>query len=272
MDLKRIYPILVLSLFLFACSSDPQPQVTVLPTQANATPQPTAVKATTESTSLPESPTPSPSLEFSEESESDDQASAEQPPQVDTSLSADYGVIASFHWLGMTTPTDITYNYEGWFKLLPDGSLQMVDENKGYAKGEAGINLDGECIEAVPVDIEYDFTIIGKQLDVPIEDTNPEILMKYPDLVTGDAFKVFEIQFASPEVKKIEIQPFTNCWPDADQEFINNLGTYWIDVIPFIPPEYRTVPADEGYSCPGVLSFNEEGLGSLEVCYNIFKP
>jgi len=132
--------------------------------------------------------------------------------------------------------------------------------------------VEGECIEAVPVDIQYDFSIEGKHMEVPMSDVNPEVMMMYPDLVSGDNFKVFEIQFANPEVTKIDIPPFANCWPDADQEFVNSLGTYWINVIPFISPEFRTVPAGEGYTCPGVLSFNEEGLGSLEACYNIFLP
>jgi len=275
MDPKRIIPIFVLALFLYACAGNPQPQATQAPTLAAASPKPTAVQPTVEATNEPElqvtAPTSTPTAGTSEQAGTDDSSSGEQPPQADLAL-PDYGVIATFHWLGLTTPTDITYNYEGWFNLLPDGTIQMVDETKGYAVGDAGMNVNGECIEAVPVDIQYDFTINGKHMDVPMSDVNPEVMMKYPDLVSGDNFKVFEIQFANPEITKIDIPPFANCWPDADQEFVNSLGTYWINVIPFISPEFRTVPADVGYTCPGVLSFNEEGLGSLEACYNIFLP
>lgn len=275
MDIKRFLPAIVLIFFLISCSGSSQQQATQVPTLEADSPLPTAVQPTPEATDEPEpqvaAPTHTPTAGAAEQAEAGDAPSAEQPPQADLAL-PEYGVIATFHWLGLTTPTDITYNYEGWFNLLPDGTLQMVDETKGYAVGDAGMNLDGECIEAVPVDIQYDFTIEGKHMDVPISDVNPEVMMMYPDLVSGDNFKVFEIQFANPEVKKIDIPPFANCWPDADQEFVNSLGTYWINVIPFISPEFRTVPAGEGYTCPGVLSFHEEGLGSLEACYNIFRP
>ena len=275
MDIKRFLPAIVLIFFLISCSSSSQQQATQAPTLAADSPQPTAVQPTAEESDEPEpqvtAPTPTPTAGAAQQAGADDSSSGEQPPQANLTL-PEYGVIATFHWLGLTTPTDITYNYEGWFNVLPDYSLQMVDETRGYAVGDAGMNLDGECIEAVPVDIQYDFTIAGKHLDVPISDVNPEVMMMYPDLVSGDSFKVFDIQFANPEVTKIDIPPFANCWPDADQEFVNSLGTYWINVIPFISPEFRTVPADEGYTCPGVLSFNEEGLGSLEACYNIFLP
>ena len=275
MDIKRFLPAIVLIFFLISCSGNSQQQATQAPTLAADSPQPTAVQPTPEATDEPEpqvaAPTQTPTAGAAQQAGADDSSSGEQPPQADLAL-PDYGVIATFHWLGLTTPTDITYNYEGWFNVLPDGTLQMVDETKGYAVGDAGMNLDGECIEAVPVDIQYDFTIEGKHMDVPISDVNPEVMMMYPDLVSGDSFKVFDIQFANPEVTRIDIPPFANCWPDADQDFVNSLGTYWINVIPFISPEFRTVPADEGYTCPGVLSFNEEGLGSLEACYNIFRP
>ena len=275
MACKKILPAFALLLFLFACSSNPQPEPTQVPTLPADSPQPTAIKPTPEATSIPESeiasPTPTPTIETSEDAQADDQKSAKQPPQSDLGL-PEYGLIATFHWLGLTTPTDITYNYEGWFNVLPDGSLQMVDETRGYADGDAGMNYNGECIEAVPVDIQYDFTISGRRTHVPMSDVDAGVLMKYPDLVAGDDFGMFELKFESPEITKVVIPPFVNCMPDADQEFINSLGTYWINVIPFIPPEYRMVPADEGYSCPGVLSFNDEGLGSLEPCYNIFQP
>jgi hypothetical protein len=275
MDLKRIVPIIALAFALYACAGNPQSQTTQVPTQVADSPQATKVEPTAEATKEPEpqiaAPTPTPTAGLAEQAGADDSTSAEQPPQADLAL-PEYGVIATFHWLGLTTPTDITYNYEGWFNLLPDGTLQMVDETKGYAVGDAGMNLDGDCIEAVPVDIQYDFTIQGTHMEVPMSDVNPEVMMMYPDLVSGDNFKVFEIQFTNPKVTKIDIPPFANCWPDADQEFVNSLGTYWINVIPFISPEFRTVPADEGYTCPGVLSFNDEGLGSLEACYNIFLP
>jgi hypothetical protein len=275
MAYKKILPACGLLIFLFACSSNPQTEPTQVPTLAPASPKPTAIQPTSDPNSIPEpeiiSPTPTPTVELSGDGEEGDSTSSEQPPQVDLGL-PEYGVIATFHWLGLNTPTDITYNYEGWFNVLPDGSLQTVDETKGYASGDAGMNMNNECIEAVPADIQYDFTISGRRTDVPLSDVDAGVLMKYPDLVAGDDFGMFEFIFESPEITKIDIPPFVNCMPDADQEFINSLGTYWINLIPVIPPEYRTVPADEGYSCPGILSFNDEGLGSLEPCYNIFRP
>lgn len=273
MAYKKLFPTFMLIFFLFACSKNPQPESTQLPTLPAVSPQPTATQLSVENTGVPEPEiaSPTPTLEILADAQEDDQEPGQDIPQTDLGL-PEYGVIATFHWLGLTTPTDITYNYEGWFNVRPDGSLQMVDETKGYATGDAGMNINGECIEAVPIDIQYDFTISGKRTNVSMSDVDAEILMKYPDLVAGDNFQMFELKFESPEITKIDIPPFANCMPDADQEFINSLGTFWITTIPVIPPEYRIAPADQGYSCPGVLSFNDEGLGSLEACYNIFQP
>jgi hypothetical protein len=268
-----ILPIILPLLFLFACSIQPEPESTQPPNQLVAPPAPSATpipaEKTVESGRAVASPSPTATLENKAGDPLGDQVSTDQPLQ-EGNLPEEYGVIASFHWLGLTTPTDITYNYEGWFSLQPDSSLQMVAEPNGYATGEAGVNFDNQCIEAVPVDIKYDFTITGKRLLVPITEVNPEVMMMHPDLVTGEDFQMFDLKFDSPEITSIDIPAFENCMPDADQEFLNNLGTYWISVIPLLSLEYRLVPAAEGESCPGVLSFNEEGLGSLEICYNIF--
>ncbi|UCD99605.1 MAG: hypothetical protein JSV42_02425 [Chloroflexota bacterium] len=266
--------IIVLLLFLISCSSPPatdsnQPPSEQPPTIQASQPEPTAAATPEPTLSIaPQDPTSTPSDNAGSEADSSIQ---DQPAQADTNI-AEYGVIATFHWLGLTTPTDITYNYEGWFNVLQNDSLQMVDEPKGYAQGDAGLNLDNECIESVPVEIRYNFTISGERLAIPLSDVQPEILMQYPDLVSGEQFQMFDLKFEAPDITRIDIPPFVNCMPDADQEFINSLGTYWINVIPFLSPEYRLVPAAEGDLCPGVLSFNEEGLGSLEVCYNIFLP
>ncbi|HUV26090.1 MAG TPA: hypothetical protein VMW34_01875 [Anaerolineales bacterium] len=275
MEYKKILPTFVLFLFLFACSNNPEADPTNETTPLVATPEPLPTKIPAEITREPDlgvaAPTSTSTLEDVSEAQADSQTPGQQAPLADLGL-PEYGVIATFHWLGLTTPTDITYNYEGWFNVRPDGSLQMVDKTKGYATGNAGMNFNGECIEAVPVDIQYDFTISGKRTDVSMSDVDAEVLMKYPDLVAGDDFQMFDLKFESPEITKIDIPPFVNCMPDADQEFLNSLGTFWITTIPFIPPEYLMAPADQGYSCPGVLSYNEEGLGSLEICYNIFLP
>lgn len=272
---KIILLIILPLLFLFACSNPPQPGSTQPPNQLVAPPEPSATpmpeEVTVESVIAVASPSPTTTLEIKADDPPEDQASTDQPHQ-ENELPEEFGVIATFHWLGLTTPTDITYNYEGWFSVEPDGSLQMVADPNGYATGEAGVNFDDECIEAVPVDIQYDFTITGKRLQVPITEVSPEVLMIHPDLVSGEDFQMFDLKFESPEVTKIKIPPFANCMPDADQEFLNNLGTYWINVIPLLSLEYRLVPAAEGEFCPGVLSFDEEGLGSLEICYNIFPP
>jgi len=269
--MKRWFGV-VLLLVLISCTASPEPAETNPPPTLAPTNQPTPSAAPTLVPTIAiAASTPTPPLENATDSQAGDAASGEQLPQVDSSL-PEFGVVATFRWLGLTTPTDITYNYEGWFNVFPNDSLQMVAEPKGYATGEAGVNFDDECIEAVPVDIQYDFTITGKRLQVPITEINPEVLMKHPDLVSGDNFQMFDLKFESPEITKIDIPPFANCMPDADQEFVNNLGTYWINVIPLLSLEYRLVPAAEGEFCPGILSFNEEGLGSLEICYNIFLP
>ena len=275
MKYNKILPMILPLLFLFACTNHPQPEPTQLPNQLAAPPEPNATPVTAvntvESGSTAASPSPTATLVNNTDDSPGDQVSTDQPLQEDIPAE-EFGVIATFHWLGLTTPTDITYNYEGWFNVQPDDRLQMVAEPNGYAAGDLGVNFDDECVEAVPVDILYNFTITGKRLQVPIAEVNPEVLIMHPDLVSGEDFQMFDLKFESPEITSTDIPPFMNCMPDAHQEFLTNLGTYWINVIPLLSLEDRLVPAAEGEFCPGVLSFNEEGLGSLEICYNIFLP
>jgi len=181
----------------------------------------------------------------------------------------EWHLVASYQYIGNTTPTDILYSWEAWFTVAPDGTLKALDQI-GWAEGMAGLNYNDECVEAQPVTIDWNYDFSGRVTEMAqseVEELHGEV---GEEIVKNGQVEMFEFAFGNLDVFEYNITPFA-CAPDLDEAFLRSLGTYWITTIPVMPPDFRTVPAEAGIFCQPVLSFEEEGLGSLFPCYLLEK-
>jgi hypothetical protein len=189
----------------------------------------------------------------------------EQPVLANAANSEEWHLVASYQYIGSSTPTDMHYTWEAWFTVEPDGSLTSLDQ-VGWGEGQAGLNYNDECIEAQPVKLDWNYSFSGKVTNMDqavVEEIHGQV---GEGIVEDGKVEMFEFTFANPDVFEYEITPFA-CAPDLDEAFLKSLGTYWVTTVPVMPPEFRTVPADAGMFCLPVLSFEEEGLGTLVPCY-----
>jgi len=192
-----------------------------------------------------------------------------ESPQANVELAEEWHLVASYQYVGNTTPTDVLYTWEAWFTVAPDGTLKALDQI-GWAEGMAGLNYNDECIEAQPVTIDWNYAFSGRvtaMAQTDVEEIHGEVS---EELVKDGQVEMFEFSFKNPDVFEYNLSPFA-CAPDLDEAFLRSLGTYWITTVPMMPPDFRTVPAEAGMFCQPVLSFEEDGLGTLVPCYLLEK-
>lgn len=254
MDFKRWFIFLVL--FLAACSGPAQETGNLPDAGQPAEPVEQAVVAT-------EAP------EIVQPTATQNQEAAETPVEAKGQNSEEWHLVASYQYVGNTTPTDILYTWEAWFSVAPDGTLVALDQ-VGWAEGQAGLNYNGECIEAQPVTLDWNYDFSGKVTAMEV-DRVEEIFGQVDGQINQDGnVEMFEFTFANPDVFEYNLSPFA-CAPDLDETFLRSLGTYWVTTVPVMSPDFRTVPAQEGMFCQPVLSFEEDGLGTLVPCYLLEK-
>ena len=230
--------LLLLLLFLTACSTN-----SVSP--ASATTHPAA--------SSPETP-----------------VTSTAPAQGDKAYLEGYYLQAEFHWVDTKTRTDINYGYQAAFLVFDDGQLKAPGDQPGLGDGVAGIRVD-DCVEVQPVNIEFSYEFQGRKTDASIDDVDTLILMSDPDLVDDGQITVFDLSFANPIISNFELEPFTTCIEEMDMELAQSSLTFWLQLIPDLPSQYRLIPAQSGTYCLEPISYIEEGLGVLTPCYTISK-
>jgi len=189
--------------------------------------------------------------------------------QANVEFAEEWHLVASYQYVGNTTPTDVLYTWEAWFTVAPDGTLNAVDQY-GWAEGMAGLNYNDECVEAQPVTIDWNYAFSGRVTEMAQSDVEEIHGQVGEEIVKDGQVEMFEFTFKNPEIFEYNISPFA-CAPDLDETFLRSLGTYWITTVPVMPPDFRTVPAEAGMFCQPVLSFEEEGLGTLVPCYLLEK-
>ncbi len=182
-----------------------------------------------------------------------------------------YLLTAAFHWIDADTSTNIMYTYQIPFVILPDGQLQAAGEPMGASIGDAGVRVE-DCVEAKSVTMEFSFELLGRKMEAPIDQIDPGILMTAPDLIKNDRMTVLDLALVTPDVTSFQLEPYTVCMEDMDQEFAQALLTFWLTFIPDLPSQYHLIPAEIGTYCTEPLSFVEEGLGELTPCYTISRP
>ncbi|HAY85062.1 MAG TPA: hypothetical protein DCY42_09105 [Chloroflexi bacterium] len=254
MELKTL--ILTLILVLAACSGPAQ----------DAEPGP-VVEQPEESVEQPEAATQTP--ELLQPTEAQEAVVGGGPVQADTADAEEWHLVASYQYIGSSTPTDMLYTWEAWFTVAPDGTLRSLD-HYGWGEGMAGLNYNGECVEAQPANMDWNFDFSGKLTSMEqafVEETYGEVSA---EIRQDGKVEMFEFTFANPDVFEYVISPFS-CAPNLDEAFLKSLGTYWVTTVPIMSPEFRTVPAEAGMFCQPVLSFEEEGLGTLVPCYLLEK-
>lgn len=254
MDVKRWFVFLVV--VLAACSGPAQQAGNSANTEQAAEPVEQAAAATeTPAVMVP--------------TEAEDFDLGGEQSQANTANAEEWHLVASFQYIGNTTPTDILYTWEAWFRVAPDGTLVVLDQ-VGWAEGQAGLNYNDECVEAQPVAMDWNYDFSGRLTTMDqakVEETYGQVA---EEIVEGGKVQMFEFSFANPDVFEYNLSPFA-CAPDLGEDFLRSLGTYWVTTVPVMPPEFHTVPAEASMFCQPVLSFEEEGLGTLVPCYLLEK-
>ena len=189
--------------------------------------------------------------------------------QENVEAAEEWHLVASYQYVGNTTPTDVLYTWEAWFTVAADGTLKALDQI-GWAEGMAGLNYNDECVETQPVTIDWNYDFSGRVTEMAQSDVEEIHGQVSEEIVENGQVEMFEFTFKNPDVFEYNITPFA-CAPDLDETFLRSLGTYWITTVPVMPPAFRTVPAEVGMFCQPVLSFEEEGLGTLVPCYLLEK-
>ncbi len=255
MDMKKF--ILFLFVVLAACSSSGQETVN-LPEDEQPGQQLEQVASTPTETAAPVHATDLPVSEVEGDA-----------VQANLEVAEEWHLVASYQYIGSTTPTDVMYTWEAWFTVAPDGTLKAVDQY-GWAEGMAGLNYNDECVEAQPVTIDWNYAFSGRVTEIAQSDVEEIHGQVGEEIVKDGQVEMFEFTFKNPEIFEYNLSPFA-CAPDLDETFLRSLGTYWITTVPVMPPDFRTVPAEAGLFCQPVLSFEDEGLGTLVPCYLLEK-
>ena len=255
MNVKKI--ILILVMVLAACSGPTEESVNLPDNEVHGQQVEQQVEVPTE-TAAPVQATDLPDIE-----------AEGNTVQANVEAAEEWHLVASYQYIGNTTPTDVLYTWEAWFTVAPDGTLKAVDQI-GWAEGMAGLNYNDECVEAQPVTIDWNYDLSGRVTEMAQSDVEEIHGQVGEEIVRNGQVKMFEFNFKNPDVFEYTITPFA-CAPDLDETFLRSLGTYWITTVPVMSPAFRTVPAEAGMFCQPVLSFEEEGLGTLVPCYLLEK-
>ena len=123
---------------------------------------------------------------------------------------------ATYHWENGRTKTDILYTYQTLLELTG----KVVERHStGFAEGLGGMNIDGECIEAQPVTIEWDYQVSAELIQWDAEVVKQTFGEEAAQNAATGKSKMLELSFSQPEVTLFEMEPFA-CAPDMDRDFI----------------------------------------------------
>ena len=218
--------------------------------------------------SLQTQPTATPSL-VPVNTDVEAENASDEPAQAAKISNETYLLTAAFHWVDTNTTTDIMYSYQIPFVIQPNGQLKAAGEPMGAGIGDAGVRMD-DCVEAKPVTMEFSFVLKGRKMESSVDRIDPDVILNTAlDLTNPEQLSVFDIALVTPKITSFELEPFTSCMQDIDQEFAEALLTIWLTILPDLPEKYHLIPAEIGTFCATPISFVEEGLGELTPCYTI---